>query len=170
MPRNPRMPSWHWRMDNESSIPTATLWELFHFTRPPRLGPVEMWVKDQEDCGFHGKVHWSLDPPLARLTIGPASGFPFYHSPDARQLRRGYIARGWVQSRIEAFVFLMAHELRHAWQANRGRLPGTLRKCETDADEWAVERLGAWRERRGGGEGRRNAGGWRTGGRLGLHR
>jgi hypothetical protein len=61
--------------------------------------------------------------------------------------RPGYLPHDYG-SRVEALVFIMAHELRHLWQANhlRGKVWGARgRFSERDADAYAIRMLRKFR-------------------------
>lgn len=64
---------------------------------------------------------------------------------------RGYLPAPAIGSRVEALVYIMAHELRHLWQARvpRGRRVWGARGqfSERDADAYALRMLRAWRRR-----------------------
>ena len=66
-----------------------------------------------------------------------------------------YYLPALILSREEALILVLAHELRHMWQANniynkRGRAWGANPKgsSDTDADAYAIRKMREWRKNR----------------------
>lgn len=97
--------------------------------------------------GSRSYTHWYEDGKVARVTsrlVRPAK-------PGAG--RGGYLPRPALGNQIEGLVFVIAHELRHLWQARvpRGRRVWNARGqfSERDADAYAYRMLRAWRRGEG---------------------
>jgi hypothetical protein len=163
------------RLSNTSGIPDEVVREVIRFVRPPGISKFDVMVKR---CGgtfggmsySEGSGYHSTADPFVTVRIGPDEKFPFFVRGDradhkggavttyfdgrppkvSKYQSKGYLTVGWLTSRIEALVMVMAHELRHQWQGthSRGRVYGSRGKfSERDADAYAIRMLRAWRRR-----------------------
>lgn len=127
------------RLKNTTDIPDALVREVIRFVKPPGCGGVTVKLKNSQS-DYAGSA-WGRRLVIVR--IGGAKRFPV-----RRAARDGYLSF-WVFNRIEALVAVMAHELRHVWQAYhpRGwRVWGARGQfSERDADAYALRTLRAWR-------------------------
>jgi hypothetical protein len=163
------------RLRNSSGIPDETVRDVIRFVRPPGISKFDVMVK-RSDSVFGGMsysagsgYHMTADP-FVTVRIGDESRFPFFVRGDradhqggavtvysdgrppkvSKYQSKGYLTVGWLTSRIEALVMVMAHELRHQWQRthSRGRVWGSRgRYSERDADAYALKMLRAWRRK-----------------------
>ena len=163
------------RLKNTSGLPDALVREVIRFVRPGGISNFDVMVK-RSDKAFGGmsyaegsSYHWTARP-FVTVRIGPDKKFPFYVRGDrmdrpggavtvysdgrpprvSKPQTKGYLTIGWITSRVEALVLVMAHELRHQWQAthSRGRVWGSRGKySERDADAYALGMLRAWRRK-----------------------
>lgn len=88
--------------------------------------------------GYHDRAC-----PFVVVSVSPAVSWKAY-----RQVAKGgYLAHDWG-TRQEAFLWVLAHELRHLWQAkhSRGKVWGAKgRFSERDADAYALQMLRRYR-------------------------
>lgn len=141
------------RLHNTSGIPTDSVREVIRFVCPAGVTRIDIEVKKcsgafggrsySHGCAFHRTAN-----PLVTARIGPERYYP--RAPD-KDRQPGYLPLPWIASRLEALVYIMAHELRHQWQAKhpRGyRVWGARGQySERDADAYAIHMLRAWRRR-----------------------
>jgi hypothetical protein len=135
------------RIVNRTDLDRATIVEVLRFVAPPGVGAYEAEVRAAFDRSpLHGRAYPSEWRVLLR--IAPAAFFPYRgHKPP----RGGYLGCPPLMDRLEALVFIAAHELRHLWHARvpRGRRVWGARGqfSERDADAYALRMLRAWRRR-----------------------
>lgn len=140
------------RLKNTTDIPNEAIREVIRFVRPPGISGFDVSVKNTAR-GLAGRAYWAGSAyhdracPFVVLRIG-RSGWPRDASSPHRP---GYLGVPRLENKIEALVFLAAHELRHLWQARgikRGRARGSRgRFSERDADAYAFKMLDEWRLR-----------------------
>lgn len=163
------------KLRNTSGIPDLTVREIIRFVRPQGISKFDVMVKKSagtfggmsygEGSGYHATA-----APFVTVRIGPDEKFPFFVRGDradhkggavtvyfdgrppktSKPQTKGYLTVGWITSRIEALVMVMAHELRHQWQRthSRGRVWGSRGTySERDADAYALRMLRAWRRK-----------------------
>ena len=141
------------RLRNTTDIPTAMIREVLAFVRPSgikgfdvRVGGCRGQVKGR--AYWDGSAYHDTARPFVNLYVGADSMFPV---PPRQRTRAGYLPTPYLTSRIEALVYIAAHELRHLWQAlvPRGRRVWGSRGqfSERDADAYAIRMLRAWRQR-----------------------
>lgn len=140
------------RLYNETDLPADVIRAAVRAVRPPGIG------------GFDLRVTWGPGSGSGRA-YAEGAGFRERACPyvvvrlprTEAAARKRWRAKGAyleivVGSRLEALVALLAHELRHIWQArhSRGRVFGARgRYSERDADAYALQRLRLRRYRRG---------------------
>jgi len=104
-----------------------------------QLEAVSVWVKNCSRA-FAGRAYMELGYCVVR--IGGAAHFPIReHRYPGLKTAPVYDIENWQ----EALVIVTAHELRHQEQYRM-----RVRASEIDAERWALERLEAYREARGG--------------------
>lgn len=138
------------RLRNTTDLPVELVREIIRVVRPPGLGGFDVRVSNYNRTGnFTGRAYWAGSGyhdracPFVVCRVS-RDGFPALLTHLKNQS-----LRQWAASRVEALVFLMAHELRHLWQAKhkRGRAWGSRgRFSEIDCDAYAMNRLRAWRK------------------------
>jgi hypothetical protein len=167
------------QLRNSTDIPDALIREIIRFVVPH--GVTNYGVRVAEGShSFRGRASPEGSGGRVRIWIGPALVFPLrgygntglrtrrearftmwykegrlHHTTTRRVLtnapRGGYLPRPALGSRVEALVYVIAHELRHLWQGvvPRGhRVWGARGQySERDADAYAIRMLRAWRRR-----------------------
>lgn len=140
------------RLKNATDIPDEVVREVIRFTKPSGVAGFDVRVGNASDCVLKGKAytrgsgyHDTADP-FVNLYIGAAWRFPRGPRPPVRS---NYLPQPYFADRVEALVFIAAHELRHLWQSRvaRGRRVWGARGqfSERDADAYAIKMLRAWR-------------------------
>lgn len=137
------------RLDNYTDdIDDQIVREIIRFACPPGVTGYDVVVRNGSVRDtYTGRAYPADWHVTARL--GPKTLFPI--GPRAPR-RGGYLPDPWLRDRTEALVFILAHELRHLWQARipRGRRVWGSRGqySERDADAYALRTLRAWRRAR----------------------
>lgn len=149
------------KLINRSSFSDDLIRAVIRFVRPPGIKKFTVTVTDKKGYVFGG--HGSRRGVLVR--INQKAKYPYklhtyqygqlkarYSKPDPvtgvmRQLkgRRYYIA-----SRTEALIYIMAHELMHTRQGQRGNLRGKVwgargRYSEIETESYAIRKLREYR-------------------------
>jgi hypothetical protein len=137
------------RLRNTSGIPDDIVRQAISFVRPSGISNFDVMAKKSkaryggmaysQGSGLHMTAN-----PFVTIRIGPDSLFPYNETTK----QAGYLPAGWIANRLEMFVLVLAHELRHLWQAkhSRGRVWGSRGKfSERDADAYAIHMLRSWR-------------------------
>lgn len=143
------------RLKNTTTIPTSVIRDVIRFVRPPGISGFDVRVSNTkwsvagraytQGSSFHDSA-----APFVVLRVA-RDGWPKEATPPHKA---GYLGVPRLENRIEALVFIAAHELRHLWQAKgikRGRAKGSRMGArgfsETDADSYAIGMLYSWREK-----------------------
>lgn len=144
---------------NHTDIPNETIRAIIRAVRPAGIANFDVRISNTKK-GCCGRSYTS------------GSGYhmtanPFLVVRVAKQVREiikphgGYLGCAWG-TRIEALLFVLAHELRHMWQAANGKLDHRRRRrivkprhgmvygargrfSERDADAYALRMLRAYR-------------------------
>ena len=128
------------RLTNYTDIPTDAVREVVRFVCPPQVT----------------NRHIILHNTARRNASGNAGGRRIMAKIPKVDRCPGFGPRGaylgWPpHTRTEALILILAHELRHSWQAKvpRGRRVWGARGqfSERDADAYAIHMLRAWRRR-----------------------
>lgn len=143
------------RITNTTTIPNATVREVIRFVRPSGVSGFDVMLKNSTDSDLKGSAYTqgsgyhATAAPFVSLLVGAESRFPQKPQPPVRS---NYLPRPYLASRLDALVYLAAHELRHLWQAkvtHGYRVWGARGKfSERDADAYAIKMLRAWRRGR----------------------
>ncbi len=142
------------RLRNTSGIPNEVVREVINFVRPSGISKFDVMVKKSSAVYggasyHHGSGYHMTADPFVTIRIGPDKAFP--HKETAK--KSGYLPAGWLYNRVEALMLVMAHELRHQWQAKikKGyRVWGSRGQfSERDADAYAIGMLRKWRRAHG---------------------
>jgi hypothetical protein len=136
------------RLKNYTDIPDDTVREIIRAVRPNGISNFDVRISNTTRH-YAGRAYWN------------GSGYhtsaaPFVVCRIAKTekavraiSRKGGGSLGYaVGSRLEALVILLAHELRHMWQAKhtRGKVWGSKgRFSERDADAYALQMLRRFR-------------------------
>lgn len=142
------------RLRNATDIPDATVREVIRFVKPSGVARFDVRL-GVAGCGsvMKGKAYpaGSGYHDTADAFVNLYLGAVRYPRKPSAPVRSNYLPTPYLADRIEALVFLAAHELRHLWQANvpRGRRVWGARGqfSERDADAYAIRMLRAWRRR-----------------------
>ena len=137
------------RLKNYTDIDSDTIRNLIRFVRPSGISNFDVRVSNYSGTTGRGRAytqgsgyHDRADPFIV-ISIAPEGRFK-------RQIYEGgggYLPHVWG-SRMEALVHLLAHELRHLWQAKhtKGKVWGARgRMSERDADAYAIQMLRRFR-------------------------
>jgi len=141
------------RLRNSSGLPTKTVRQVLAFVRPPGIAGFDVMTKKSSyryggTAYSRGSGYHMSASPFIVVRVGPDKLFPFHEITK----KSGYLPAGWIYSRVEALVLVMAHELRHLWQAKHkyGRVWGSRgQMSERDADAYALHMLRTWRRANG---------------------
>jgi len=144
------------RLKNTTTIPPDVVRAIVRFTCPPGVAGYDVKVAPLRSRGgtvkgraySRGSSYHATAAPFVNLYVREPGHFPCPPKPPCRP---GYLPMPYFASRVEALVYLAAHELRHLWQAThpRGRRVWGARGqfSERDADAYAIRLLRAWRRR-----------------------
>ena len=148
------------RLKNSSTFDTALLREVVRFAKPAGVSGFDLEVKPLHYragyAGVMGRAYWggcashcSADP-LVVVRISSGAEYPSYSLPG----RGGYLPALFL-SRDEEVLCVIAHELRHLWQAKHQkgwRVWGARGQfSERDADAYAIRKVREWRKIKRGG-------------------
>lgn len=139
------------RLKNTTTIPDSIIREVIRFVRPPGISGFDVRVSNtrvgvagtayHEGCSLHDRAC-----PFVVLRVGQS-----WPQEAQGPHKPGYLGVPRLENRIEALVFIAAHELRHLWQARgsrkrKGMAKGSRGKfSERDADTYAFRMLNEWR-------------------------
>lgn len=137
------------RLRNTTGLSDELIRDIVRFVRPPGISRFDVEVRNSSTPSCRGRAYWggsgyhdTADPfVVCRIGSGP---YPRWGTG------YGFTGRFVLASRVESLVWIMAHELRHLWQANhnRGRVWGSRgRFSEIDCDAYALRMLRAWKNR-----------------------
>lgn len=141
-----------WR--NYTDIPDAELRAIYAAVLPAGLKAHDVEIKNNDGCGrgmaySHGSDYHSTARPFVVVSVPKTERMArvVERHPNST---RGYlpVTHG---SRRECFVYIMAHELRHLWQAKangkpRGMVYGAKgRMSERDACAYGIQMLRRYR-------------------------
>ena len=144
---------------NTSPYPTERVEELLHFSFSDVFGiGIEVHVKGSSRS-YRGRAYDGV-PRMANVlegagylvTIGLAKArknLPDQVSPGTRRLKRRYPQGLIIADWEDVLIYVGAHEARHIWQFQTRRQRGAHPISEVDADEFAIQRLNAWRQTTG---------------------
>lgn len=136
------------RLRNHTDIADATIRAMIAFSRPAGIAGFDVRVSNMGGqgvrgraypggCGYHDRACPFVVVSVQRQRLLPPT-----------PARRAYLPRP-AMSRDEAVLFVLAHELRHLWQARirTGRRVWGARGqfSERDADAYALRALRHWR-------------------------
>ena len=134
------------KLKNTSKISRQEIRKAINFVRPSGISNFDIWVKKGVDfCGrayYHGCAFGNHFRPYVVVRTNLKLVYPRVYE------REGGYLRITVYSNAEALVFIVAHELRHLWQARHvgWRYYGSKgRFSERDADCYALHKLREWR-------------------------
>ena len=137
------------KIKNYTDIDIENLREIIRFVKPSGVSNFDISFKNcthafrgvayTKGCSYHSSA-----APLVIVSIGRDDKFPM-----SKRARKGYLSCD-IYTRLEAFVFITAHELRHLWQElhpKGWRVWGARGQfSERDADAYAIRKLREWRQ------------------------
>ncbi len=128
-------------VQNTTDFPNEEIREIIQLARPAGISNFTVQVHNKHNFKFKS---W-YSPSRHHIKIGIGNwGFSF---PFLSKGGQGYLPY-LMLSREELFVYNIAHELRHAWQAShtRGRVwKARGRFSDRDADAWAIRMVRKYR-------------------------
>lgn len=137
------------RLRNHTDIQTETIRAIIAAVRPSGISRFDVRVSNTTGRGGAGRAymngsgyHATADPFIV-IRVPRTEALARYRM----KARGGYLPSD-IGSRTECLLFILAHELRHLWQAKhkRGRVYGARgRFSERDADAYALRMLRAYR-------------------------
>lgn len=159
------------KLTNYTKFDTELIREIIRFARPPGISNFDISFKNSGN-GWKGKAYYAGCSyhdggrvPLVTIGVPKDRLFNFktgesrirntteelrYKRPRVRDFGSGYL-RSVQYSPVEDMVHLIAHELRHLWQAKNptGRRAWGARGqfSERDADAYAIQKVRQWRRR-----------------------
>ena len=138
------------RVKNTSKFDTETVRKIVKFVRPSGISKFDVMVKNTASgrggrCYYKGSgYHATADPFITALVSKGATHYP---TQTYTAEGKGYLPIP-IFSDVESLLIIIAHELRHLWQAtHKGwRWYGSRGKfSERDADCYALHMLRKWR-------------------------
>jgi len=146
------------RLKNTTTIPNETIREVVRFCLPSGVRNFDVRVTNHlqatPNYPVAGKAYWkgcSLHETsnpfiIARVEKSDAPAF-------VKVYQYGHLKgkRYWLANRVEKLVYVVAHELRHLWQAKAKNKAGYNwgsrgRFSEIDTESYAISKLQAWRK------------------------
>jgi len=127
-------------IDNATHLPDREVRHLIRVARPRGVREVEVTVGTTRQRFVAHSWPNAMPPAIVEVKVGFERPFPYFHRHTRADLKRGYLSWGWLESPTELMLGLLAHELRHCWQAQHG-----WDQSETDADRYALAILERWR-------------------------
>lgn len=138
------------RLKNYTNIPTEQIRELIRAVRPSGISNFDVRVSNlagrrgrglayTQGHGYHDRAC-----PFIVVSIAKTDE----KARDLGSYRKGGYLQYAVGSRLEVLVAILAHELRHLWQAthSKGKVYGARgRFSERDADAYALQMLRRFR-------------------------
>lgn len=142
------------RLRNTTDLPPEIVKAVEAFVMPPGgVGAYDLELRNSGAC-TRGHAYWAGSAyhttarPFIVVRLSRRERYPA--SPPQRR-KKGYLPLPAMGNRIEQLVHILAHELRHLWQARvkRGRRVWGARGqfSERDADAWAISCLRRWRRK-----------------------
>lgn len=169
------------RVKNTTTIPSNLVREIIQFVRPSGISNFDVMVKNGEHlvgkAYYKGSGYHSTADPFIVCRVPQETRIRKIHQTIVSKTQfEGGISvinqeinnfpcklltyqighlkgrRYWLADRIEALVYLIAHELRHLWQAKMKNKKGYYPKSrgrfsEIDTEGYAITMLRAWRKR-----------------------
>lgn len=137
------------RLKNYTDFSDSKIREVIRHTKPSGVSNFDISFKNckhafrgrayTQGCAYHATAS-----PLVIVSIGKDDKYP-----TRKKAIKGYLTVD-LYTRLEALVYITAHELRHLWQEQhpRGwRVWGARGKfSERDADAYAIHKLRTWRK------------------------
>jgi hypothetical protein len=166
------------RLKNYTNFEDKRIREIIQFVRPNGISNFDVRISNSKTTIFYGRcyydgaeVHYTADPFIVARITRNENEFPYLvqYTPqkktrmeyNPKTLKFEFVSystgsRGYIDnlllSREEALVHVIAHELRHLWQAKikKGhRVWGARGQfSEKDADAYAIRKTREWRHKK----------------------
>ena len=133
------------RLKNYTDIDSDLVRDLIRFVRPSGISNFDVRVSNGQS--FRGRACWGGSGYHDRACPFIVCAIPKVWKPCIKRGHGAYLDIA-IGSKVEALVVLLAHELRHLWQAThtRGKVWGSKgRFSERDADAYAIQMLRRFR-------------------------
>jgi hypothetical protein len=164
------------KITNTTKIPNDKIREIISFVRPSGISNFDVMIKNSGDSSIAGRAytsgncsyHATNDPfvvcripkPEPKTIHGfkgsidnPVTWIETNYPKRLHTYQIGHLKgrRYWIANQIEALVYVLAHELRHIWQAKMKNKKGYYPKSrgrfsEIDTEGFAITKLRAWRK------------------------
>lgn len=134
-------------INNESNVPDCRIERIVKFYKLKNLPPISIHIRNSKKP-FYASFYYTKNKIV--IGIGCGSNFPTKITRSTEEIENGYASGFYIFSQEEALVYLLGHELKHAWQKNnryanrKGRIKSIY--SETDAEIFAIQHLNKWRE------------------------
>lgn len=142
------------RLRNSTDLSPEIVKAVEAFVMPPGgVGAYDLELRNSSGSTagrayWHGSGYHDTARPFVTVRLSRRERWP--SAPNLRR-KAGYLPLPAMGNRIEQLVHILAHELRHLWQARvkRGRRVWGARGqfSERDADAWAISCLRRWRRK-----------------------
>lgn len=141
------------RLKNYTDIDSEIIRALIRAVCPPGVHGFDVRVSNLKGIGGRGRAYHEgsgyHDRACPFIVVSIARTEELARHVSFGREGKGYLGGHAIGSRIECLVWLLAHELRHLWQAKvpRGRRVWGARGqfSERDADAWALQMLRRFR-------------------------
>lgn len=142
------------RLKNTTDVPTPLVKDILKFVTPENIKPVEFTVTvTNASYSLRGRYMGYRQPRVLARVAKRFKPHRIALYQDAQNKGKKLA----VTSKVEALVYILAHEMRHLWQhhgsVQHSSFPTGYAKnargrfSEVDTESYAVNRLRAWRRR-----------------------
>ena len=142
------------KINNSTKIANEVVREVIQFCRPSGISNFDVEVRNSK-YAFAGRAYYkgsgyhSTASPFIVVRVGQDSQFPRTFKCYQYGSQKGRVH--YFANRIECLLYVMAHELRHLWQAKGKKKRAGMaygargRFSEVDTEAYALNKLRAWR-------------------------
>jgi hypothetical protein len=137
---------------NQTNVSTSKLKKIIRFVKPKNTVLPKITIRRVVSFCFYGSFYYSKRSRSILASVGRYDKFPTWVIRNKESQREGYISGFWLHSQEEALIYLLAHELRHAYQDQNPQAQRIGKKfkwqkfSETDCDTYALQKLEGWRK------------------------
>lgn len=147
------------RLSNSTTIPNATVKAVIRAVRPSWIANFDVMLRNKKSgrsivAGMaytEGSAYHATPQPFIVCRVAPEGYYPALITPYQYGQHKGLNGKRtrWVRDRVDALAYILAHELRHLWQAGkptRGYCWGSRGQfSEVDTEAFALKMLRKWR-------------------------
>lgn len=134
------------RITNTTEIPNEIIRDVIRFTRPPGIHHFRITVTKYRRYAWRGRGH------AGGITVRINQDWKYpmrLHTYQYGQLRG---RRYYLGSVIEGLIYVIAHELMHTRQGQKGAVRGRVwgargRFSEIECESYAIKKLREWRSK-----------------------